>query len=186
MTTPPPHPNVFTIPLPDWLERLNRQPRHFADLPEAMAFVVAAAEINGVEGGGPFAAAVLGEGLDLVALGVNRVVPAGASLLHAEVVALLLAQQRLDSHDLSTAGHFTLVTSCAPCAMCLGAIPYAGVRRVVCGARGSDAEAIGFDEGDKPDHWADKLRARDIAVDEDIGREQAVAVLNGYRGEIYT
>lgn len=188
MTPPSPHTaaSVFTIPLPDWLEGLNRQPRHFADLAEAMAFVVAAAEINGAEGGGPFAAAVLGDRLELVALGVNRVVPARASILHAEMLALLLAQQRLDSHDLAALGEFTLVTSCAPCAMCLGAIPYTGVRRVVCGARGSDAEAIGFDEGDKPDHWADKLRARDITVDEDIGREQAIAVLNGYRGKIYT
>jgi len=170
-----------TIPLPDWLETLNRQSAPFASTRDAMAFVLAAASHNSGDGGGPFAAAVLDANLNLVAVGVNRVVAAQGSILHAEMVALLLAQQRLGSHDLASHGHFTLVTSCAPCAMCLGAIPFSGVQRVVCGARGEDAEAIGFDEGDKPDSWAQKLIDRGIAVELDVARDSAVAVLAEYR-----
>jgi len=74
-----------------------------------------------------------------------------------------------------------LVTSCEPCAMCYGAIPWSGVRRVVCGARGTDAEAIGFDEGPKPKKWASALEARSISVIQDVCREEAVAVLQEYK-----
>lgn len=173
-----------TIPLPPWLEQLNSQPRHFASNCEAMAFVVAAAHRNIADDSGPFGAAILDSDLNLISLGVNRVVAAQGSILHAEMLALLLAQQRLGSHDLAALGDFTLVTSCAPCAMCLGAIPFAGVRRVICGARGEDAEAIGFDEGDKPDNWPQKLIDRGIAVELDVQRDSAVAVLEGYRGGV--
>ena len=40
-----------------------------------------------------------------------------------------------------------MVASTQPCAMCLGATPWSGIRRLVCGARDEDAEEIGFDEG---------------------------------------
>lgn len=181
------------LSLPPWLRQMNSERRRFANLAEAMDFVLDAAEYNcdaSRDGGagGPFGAAVLDGGLNLVAVGVNRVVPARASIYHAEMVAILLAQRQLGSHDLAAHGEHILVTSCAPCAMCLGAIPFAGVRRLICGARGDDAEAIGFDEGDKPGLWADRLRARGIAVEEDLCRERAVAVFAGYRaagGVIY-
>jgi tRNA(Arg) A34 adenosine deaminase TadA len=178
----------LTIALPAWLRALNALPRRFADHADAMDFVVAAARQNCDDRGGPFGAAVVDASLGLISVGVNRVVPAGFSMLHAEMVTLALAQQRLGSHDLAAVGEFTLISSCAPCAMCLGAIPFSGVRALVCGARGEDAEAIGFCEGDKPDDWAGKLRARGIAVTEDVGRDLAIAVLLDYRasgGVIY-
>jgi len=187
------------LSLPNWLREINAGQRRFATLSEAMSFTLDVVAHNcGIsgenreepegEGGGPFGAVVLDADLKLVAAGANRVVPSQASIYHAEMVALLLAQQRLGSHDLGARGDYTLVTSCAPCAMCLGAIPFAGVRRVVCGARGEDAEGIGFDEGDKPDRWADRLRARGIAVEEDLCRERAVMLFEAYRalgGAIY-
>jgi tRNA(Arg) A34 adenosine deaminase TadA len=110
----------------------------------AMEFVLALARRNVQHDGGPFAAAIVSSSGELIAAGVNRVVSAGSSILHAEMLALMLAQQKTGFHDLSAAGHLTLVTSCAPCAMCLGAIPWSGVSRVVCGARGEDAESIGL------------------------------------------
>lgn len=171
----------LVISLPEWLEASNCKEVAFSDDVSAMQFVLALAQRNIKEGGGPFAAAIVSEFGSLVAAGVNRVVSAGSSVLHAEMLALMLAQQKAGTHDLSTAGRFTLVTSCAPCAMCLGAIPWSGVRRVVCGARGEDAELIGFDEGDKPDRWQQRLEARCIGVSEDICREQAAAILLDYR-----
>lgn len=171
----------LTLALPDWL--LPAEPLAFGDDIAAMAFAVALSRRNVQEGGGPFAALVLDAQGGLVTAGVNRVVDQGNSVLHAEMVALMLAQQKLDTHDLRRAGRLTLVTSCAPCAMCLGAIPWSGVSRVVCGARGEDAEAIGFDEGDKPAEWTRKLAARGIAVTEDVGREDAADVLREYAAQ---
>lgn len=171
----------LVITLPEWLESANCQGTVLADDVAAMQLVLGLARRNIGEGGGPFAAAIVSASGALVAAGVNRVVSAGCSVLHAEMLALMLAQQKSGTHDLSTVGRFTLVTSCAPCAMCLGAIPWSGIRRVVCGARGEDAEQIGFDEGDKPESWQQRLQSRGIEVVEDVCRDQAAAILRDYR-----
>jgi tRNA(Arg) A34 adenosine deaminase TadA len=65
--------------------------------------------------------------------------------------------------------------------MCLGAIPWSGIRSVVCGARDEDARSIGFDEGHKPPDWINSLDSRGISVVRDVLREQAKAVLLEYR-----
>jgi len=64
--------------------------------------------------------------------------------------------------------------------MCLGAIPWSGVRRVVCGATGEDACAIGFDEGAKPADWVGELRKRGITVVRGVLQTEAQAVLRQY------
>ena len=64
--------------------------------------------------------------------------------------------------------------------MCLGAIPWSGVRRVVCGARDADARAVGFDEGDKPTDWVAGLMRRGIDVQRDVCRAAATQVLRDY------
>ncbi|MEZ6125005.1 MAG: hypothetical protein R3C49_17815 [Planctomycetaceae bacterium] len=52
--------------------------------------------------GGPFAAAIFcRETAELISIGVNRVVSLSCSLAHAEAVAIALAQQRLQTHDLT-------------------------------------------------------------------------------------
>lgn len=157
-----------------------------------MGFVVELAAINVENGtGGPFGAAVFEHRTGrLVAIGVNLVESACCSHAHAEMAALANAQQTLGDFDLGAAGlsEHELVTSCEPCAMCYGAIPWSGVRRVVCGARASDAEAIGFDEGAKPKHWVAELNKRGISVVRDLCRQEAVAVLQHYKatgGAIY-
>ena len=104
-------------------------------------------------------------------------------MLHAEIVTLMAAQQRVGTYDLSSAGlpPYELVTSTEPCAMCLGAVTWSGIRRLVCGARGADAEKAGFDEGEKPSAWPEALERRGISILRDICRDQAVAVLRDYR-----
>jgi tRNA(Arg) A34 adenosine deaminase TadA len=140
--------------------------------------------------GGPFGAAVFeAAGGMLVSVGVNLVEASNCSLAHAEMIAIALAQQALGHYDLGAAGTYELVTSVEPCAMCLGAIPWSGLRRVVCGAHGEDAAAIGFDEGVKPADWIGALRQRGIEVIRDMEREDARAVLQQYGqtgGLIYT
>jgi tRNA(Arg) A34 adenosine deaminase TadA len=73
-----------------------------------------------------------------------------------------------------------LVSSTEPCAMCLGAIPWSGVRGLVCGARDEDARAAGFDEGTKPANWAKALDERGIEVVRDVLRDEAREVLRSY------
>jgi tRNA(Arg) A34 adenosine deaminase TadA len=138
--------------------------------------------------GGPFGAAVFdSETGEVIAAGVNLVVSAHAALAHAEMLAISLAGQALESFDLGVRAT-ELVSSTEPCAMCLGAIPWSGVRRLVCGARDEDARRIGFDEGDKPADWIGLLRRRGIEVVRDVFRSEATAVLDEYAragGPIY-
>jgi tRNA(Arg) A34 adenosine deaminase TadA len=175
-------PTELSFVLPRWvtspLEGLGPLP----DVEARMALVLqlAAAAVTN-SSGGPFAAALftLGDGR-VIAAGVNLVLATRAPVAHAEIVAIALAGSRLGTHDLAQAGPIELVTSCEPCAMCMGALPWAGVSRVVCGARDEDARAVGFDEGDKHPDWPDRLRARGIEVVRDVGREEAAEILRRY------
>ncbi|MBU0653975.1 MAG: nucleoside deaminase [Gammaproteobacteria bacterium] len=179
--------------LPAWVDDfLQTEAARFPDVEARMAFVIRLARHNVENGsGGPFGAAVFerDSGL-LVAVGVNAVITSRCSHAHAEMVALALAQQQLGTHDLASPGlpPHQLVTSCEPCAMCLGAIPWSGVKHVVCGALDEDARAIGFDEGAKPANWQAELEARGIKVQTGVHRAEAVAVLQRYvaaNGMIY-
>jgi len=139
--------------------------------------------------GGPFAAAIFDMDTgQLISVGVNIVVPSHNSCNHAEMVAISLAQQSLQTHHLHQQGSFELVTSCEPCAMCFGAIPWSGIRHLVCAARDADARAIGFDEGPKLPDWQAALLQRGITVETDICRSDAVEILQRYaenQGPIY-
>jgi tRNA(Arg) A34 adenosine deaminase TadA len=132
--------------------------------------------------GGPFGAAVFDGTGRVVSVGVNLVLAEQCSVLHAEVVALMLAQRRLGRFDLSAGGRreFTLAASTEPCAMCQGAVLWSGVRRLLCGARDEDARAVGFDEGAKASDWPEQYRSRGLAVVQDVLRDEAAAVLREY------
>ena len=179
--------------LPSWAIRLaRRQQRPILTARDRMRFVIQLALTNvALETGGPFGAAVFEATTGrLVSIGVNLVVSTNCSLAHAEIVALANAQQVIGHFDLGAPGmpKHELVTSCEPCSMCYGAIPWAGVRTVLCGARGDDAEAIGFDEGPKPKNWVTALKNRGIDVSRDLCRDEAMAVFQRYKkagGEIY-
>jgi len=178
-------PEVIEIQVPSWIDRfLTGYPDAIPFIEDRMSLVIKAAQQNISEGtGGPFAAAVFEmESGRLVSLGVNLVLSQGLSILHAEMVALSLAQKKTGSYDL---GRFDLpahelVTGIEPCAMCFGAIPWSGVRRVITGARDADARSIGFDEGPKMKDWRSELEKRGIATICDINWEAAAQVLLNY------
>ena len=184
---------AVTLQLPAWLEAELPPTDHvFATPEDRMELVLRLASLNiKYQTGGPFGAAIFDlESGTLIAPGVNIVVPSHASIAHAEMVAVSMAQRSLETHDLGPIGKSgtQLVTSVAPCAMCLGAVPWSGVRSLICGARGEDANAIGFDEGSKPTDWVAQLEARGITVQNDLMRPAAAEVLNSYKssgGPIY-
>ncbi len=177
----------LTLELPSWVSTqvetatVNGPLR---DIEERMLLAIELSAQNIREGsGGPFGAAIFdADTHELIAPGVNLVTSSHASIAHAEILAMSIAQQLLADFDLSQQGkrRVELVTSSEPCAMCFGAIPWAGLSQIVCGARAEDVCAIGFDEGDKPHNWVDRLTQRGITVQRDLCRERAVAVLQEY------
>ena len=141
--------------------------------------------------GGPFGAAIFeATSGRLVSVGVNSVLRAANSLWHAEVMAIGMAHASSNLHTLGAPGMpaHELVTSCEPCAMCLGATLWSGVRSLVCGATRADAESLGFDEGPVWESSYAYLEARGIAVAREVQRADARAVFERYRasgGPVY-
>ena len=100
--------------------------------------------------GGPFAALVVKDG-GLVSAGANRVTTQHDPTAHAEVVAIRAACQMLSTFELSGC---TLYTTCEPCPMCMGAIYWARLDRVVYAASREDAADAGFDDA----HFYEQLQ----------------------------
>lgn len=182
-----PLPAEVVLCLPPWIaaflaERGQAPAAPMTDPEARMRLVIEMSRRNALEGGGPFAAAVFDMDTQrLVAPGVNRVVALQCSSAHAEVLALSLAQRRLGTHTLA-GGRYELVSSTEPCVMCFGAARWAGISRLLCGASGADATAIGFDEGPKVSDWVDDLQRLGIEVRRDLLRAEAATVLREYRG----
>ena len=190
-----PEPGRFALrcelALPEWLEPFLEAWTQPLDTPEQrMRLAVGlAAENVRLQTGGPFGAVVLEEGSGrLLGAGVNRVTGLGLSLAHAEMIALSMAQRARASWNLGAGAATQLVTSCEPCAMCFGAVPWSGVSSLLWGACRMDAEAAGFDEGDKPADWVEALERRGIRTRGEVLRAEAAAVLARYasrNGAIY-
>ena len=182
-----------TLKLPSWVEELLPDPeRSYPTEEDRMRLVVELSRLNVERGtGGPFGAAIFErETGRLLAPGMNLVVPTSCSVAHAEMVAIMIAQQVVGDFDLGSEGKpaYELYASTEPCAMCFGATPWSGVRSLLCGARDEDARAVGFDEGAKLPDWAAALEERGISVKRDVLREDAARVLRAYAnsgGEIY-
>ena len=180
------------IAYPPWVAKRVAWDATYATDAERMGLAIALARWNVLEEtGGPFGAAILErESGRLVAVGVNLVVPLNNSALHGEMVAFMMAQARLGSYTLAGEGMpaHELVTSCDPCAMCLGATLWSGVQRVVCGATREDALRLDFDEGPVFEASYDYLAARGVEIVREVRRAEAAEVLALYRqrsGVIY-
>ncbi len=178
----------FILRLPQWIVRVIEDPdKVYESIQERMQLVIDLARMNVLEKtGGPFSAAVfdLSSG-KLVAPGVNLVIQCNCSVAHAEMVAIILAQQAMGHYDLGADPNrpLELVTSTEPCAMCLGAVPWSGVARLVCGAREEDARSVGFEEGAKMEDWPQRLEERNIRVVRDIMRREARSILRQYAAD---
>ncbi len=94
------------------------------------------------KGGGPFGAVITMDG-KILAETVNRVVVNSDPTAHAEVLAIREAATALKSRDLKNC---ILYCSCEPCPMCLGAIYWAGIQKVVYASDRNDAAIAGFSD----------------------------------------
>ncbi|MDX9928746.1 MAG: nucleoside deaminase [Bacteroidales bacterium] len=107
-----------------------------------LAKAVEIAEQNILTGGGPFGALVVRDDIIIASAG-NRVTRENDPTAHAEVTVIRMAAHSLGTHSLEGC---VLYASCEPCPMCLGAIYWAGISRVVYSATRIDAAAAGFND----------------------------------------
>ena len=141
------------LSLPEWVEREVDFTRSYGTPESRMQLAIELARSNiRHDSGGPFGAAIFSDDGQLLAVGVNRVVPQNCSAAHAEVMAFMQAQARLGSFRLNQDGQrYILATSSQPCAMCYGASFWAGIDALEIGARSEDVmELSEFDEGPLP------------------------------------
>lgn len=181
----------ITIDLPPWADDLDLA-RPYATDEDRMRLAIDVSRANVEHGtGGPFGAVIFERASGMaVAVGMNSVVRLNNCTLHGEMMAFMMAQARLGRFTLRTehGPAYELVTSCEPCAMCLGATLWSGVERVVCGAHRDDARRLNFEEGPVFPESHAYLEARGIEIVHGVLREEANEVLEMYRrgkGVIY-
>ncbi len=176
------------LTLPVWVHDEVDASAVYASDADKVALAIALSKHNiDARTGGPFGAVVFGPSDRVVAIGVNRVLPQNCSIAHAENMAYMLAQQRLqrarlnENADGVRDGHYTLATSAQPCCQCYGATVWAGIDRLLIGARSEDVmELTEFDEGPLPADWIGELNKRGIEVVRDLHRDAARDVLRAY------
>jgi len=176
------------LTLPVWVHDAVDTARAYASDEDKVALAIDLSRRNiEAQTGGPFGAIVYGPDDRIVAAGVNVVLPQSTSLAHAENMAYMLAQQRLQrarlnrNDDGEPDGRYTLATSAQPCCQCYGATIWAGIDRLLIGARSEDVMALTeFDEGPLPADWIGELQHRGIEVVCDLHRDAACNVLRDY------
>ena len=191
MTSSRAHPIVH-IEYPDWVDSVIDFDRAYTTDDERMKLAIQVSRENVERGtGGPFGAAIFeSESGRLVAVGMNSVVRLHNCTLHGEMMAFMMAQQRLQTFTLKSANLpvHDLYTSCEPCAMCLGGTLWSGVKRVVYGAAREDASMLNFEEGPVFPESYKYLEDRGLEIVRNVLRDEARAVLELYRsksGKIY-
>ena len=184
--------SAVLVDIPDWIGDVVDWGKVHTTDEDRMRLAIELARQNVLRGtGGPFGAAIFERSTGaLLSAGVNSVVRLNNSTLHAEMLAIVMAQHRIGSYTLagSPQASYELFSSCDPCAMCLGAVLWSGLRRMVTGADRDDATALSFEEGPVFPQSYTYLEERGVAITRSVLRLEAAAVLELQRrqgGQIY-
>lgn len=118
---------------------------------------------------GPFGAVIVKDNT-IVARGYNQVTANNDPTAHAEVQAIRQACQQLNTFDLSGC---EIYTSCEPCPMCLGAIWWARMNKIVYAANRVDAAQAGFSDDEFYQELAKEHHQRKVVMQE-LLREEAI------------
>ncbi|HEY7856235.1 MAG TPA: nucleoside deaminase [Terriglobales bacterium] len=108
-----------------------------------MRQAIAQAKLGIARGQSPFGTVIVSPRGVVIAAAHNRVWATTDPTAHAEVNAIRAAAKRLRRIDLANC---VLYSTCEPCPMCMAAIHWAKLDRVVYGAAIADAAAAGFHE----------------------------------------
>ncbi|MBP5243842.1 MAG: nucleoside deaminase [Succinivibrio sp.] len=134
----------------------------------------------GIDSGkGPFYAELYDEHYNFVVGASNSVVETQCALNHAEMNTLKLAFDKYKNYNLAPY-NLTLFVNAEPCIMCLGAIMWSGVNKIIFSVPSSEVERItGFDEGFKP-NWFEEMKKRNIKACGGIEEEYGKKILQYY------
>lgn len=130
---------------------------------------------NVANGGGPFGA-VIARGNEVIAVGYNTVTPDNDPTAHAEVNAIRHACRKLGTFDLSGC---TIYSSCEPCPMCLSAIYWAKIDKLVYANTQADADAIGFSDQFLYEELARDPKDRKLPTEQKM-RDEALAAFKAW------
>jgi len=137
------------------------------------------------EGNLPFGCVIVdAAGEVIIEQGNEALLPVRDATAHAETLASRTAARRYVPSELNA---FTLYTSAEPCAMCAGAVYWAGIGRVVFGLTEHDLKSL---TGNHPDNPTMDLPCREVFARgqrsvEVLGPslvDEALAVFDGYWG----
>ena len=144
---------------------------------EFMRLAIAASQRAVANGNMPFGATLVREG-EVLQVSCNNQLTASDCTGHAEVV---LIREAAAKHGLLAVRDATVYASGEPCAMCSGAMFWAGVARVVYAATNPDIIAA-LGGPSLTLRCADVFAAgnRSVVVDGPLLRDEAVAVLRAY------
>lgn len=187
--------NIY-FQLPEWLIKYENKYKDviFKNDEEKMEIAIEISKQNILNNtGGPFGCAIFKLSEDkqsstLFCVGCNLVTTYNNCILHAEIVAIQVGQKKINNYSFNNSEEFELFTSCEPCAMCLGAILWSGVKRIICGATKKDAEEIGFNEGPVFPQSYVYLENMGLEIKKNILNGKCKEILNLYKnnkGEIY-
>ena len=139
-----------------------------------MQMAIELSEKNVLESiGGPFGAVIVKDG-ELIAGSGNKVTSTNDPTAHAEVSAIRLACQKLETFDLSGC---VIYTSCEPCPMCLSAVYWAKIDTIYYANTKKDADDIGFSDKFIYDELEKPMQERQLPIVQ-MMRDEA---LNAFR-----
>ncbi len=107
-----------------------------------LELAISIAEEGIINGHGPFGAVIVKDDV-VVSQAINSVTLNNDPTAHAEVMAIRMAAENMGTPDLEGC---VIYASCEPCPMCLGAIYWAGIKKVVYAAGRDDAAGAGFND----------------------------------------
>lgn len=122
----------------------------------------------------PFGACIVkAAGGEVVCVEHNTVWASTDITAHAEVVAIRAACRKLSTIDLSDC---IIYSTCEPCPMCFAACHWAGLSRIVYGARIADAQTAGFRELTISNRRMKSLGGSHVEIVPDFMREDCRAL----------
>lgn len=128
--------------------------------------------------GGPFGAVIVKNG-EIIGEGWNQVIATNDPTAHGEMMAIRNACKRINAFSLDGC---ELYTSGEPCPMCLGAIYWARIERLLYGFNVEEAAKVEFDDRFIYEQLKKPLAQRKIPEIQ-ILNEEALAVLKVYAAD---
>lgn len=111
--------------------------------------------------GGPFGAVVVQNG-KIIGEGHNQVTENCDPSAHAEIMAIRAACKNINNHQLTDC---IIYASCEPCPMCMSAIYWARIPKLVFAATAADAAKAGFDDQFIVDELSKTYSQRSITIE---------------------